>query len=273
MKLTRRELLLGAGLSALGIAGITTGRSRPQYTHYTYAADGNVADRRIRVAWYERYNGAFQETQNGTNDPGFDSALDPNTAPEYVDDPRHVTDVTGPVLSVGGVMPGDRGSLVVGLDVADDGDFVAEAVDVWLRGSLGADAENGLNGPERAAGDTSAANGELDDEVVVELWRDGSPLGSCNGRKDVTERLDDPIVSAAPLSVAFGESTVVGSATGQRVYEALGPGESRCLALRWSFPVASATNRSQGDSTVFDVQFGAVPAGADSPFPTTAGSE
>jgi hypothetical protein len=273
MKLTRRELLagVGAGIGAFGVAGTTAGRRRPRYTHYTYASDGDVDDRRVRIAWYERYNGAFRETQAGTDDPGIDDTLDADTAPGYVDGAALVTDAAGPALSVGDILPGDRGTLAVGLEVADDGDFLSEPVDVWLRGTLSGDADNGVNGPERAAGDAPDGNGELDDELVVEVWRDDSPLGSCNGRQDGTERLEAAVVSATPLSVAFGDSTAVGSATGRRVYGAVAPGQRRCLALRWSLPVASATNRSQGDSVTFDVQFGAAPTGGDSPFPTAGG--
>lgn len=266
MKLTRRELLagVGAGIGALGVAGARTGR-QPRYTHYTYAADGDVDDRRVRVAWYERYNGAFVETHAGETDPGVGDTLDPDAAPAYVDEAVHVTDASGPVLTVENVLPGDRGTLAVGLEVADD-DALAEPVDVWLRGRITDDAENGVNEPELAAGDAAAGNGELDDELVVEVWRDDSPLGSCNGRKDGTELLGSSLVGAAPLSVAFGDSTAVGSEPGRRVYGSVAPGERRCLGLQWSLSFAAATNRSQGDGVAFDVQFGAAPTGADSPF-------
>ena len=268
MQFTRRELLAGIGLGTLGIGGVTLGQGRPRYTHYTYASDGDLDDRRVRVAWYEEYNGAFQETQNGTTDPGFDQTLDPNSTPPYVEDAHFVTDANGPVLSVGNVLPGDKGSLVVGLEVVDDADFLAESVDIWLHATLTGDAENDINGPEQAAGDTSLTDGELDDEVVVELWRDGAPLGSCNGKKDFTESLEGPIVARSPMSVAFGSASDVGDADGQRVLRSISPGRSRCLALAWEFPEMMASNRSQGDSVAFDLVFVGVPVGSDSPFTT-----
>lgn len=273
MQFTRRELLAGIGLGTLGVGGLTLGQGRPRYTHYTYAADDDLDDRRVRVAWYERYNGEFQETQNGTTDPGFDATLDPDTAPAYVEEATFVTDANGPVLSIGNVLPGDEGSLVVGLEVVDDGDFIAEAVDIWLRAVLTADSEQTINGSELAAGDTSATDGELDDEVFVELWRDGAPLGSCNGQKDFTESLEGSIVPRSPMSVAFGPGSDVGDADGERVFSSVSPGQSRCIAFGWEFPEATATNRSQGDGVAFDLVFAAAPDGSTSPFTTTEASE
>ena len=265
MKLTRRQLLIGIGCGGLGVGGVVAGTGQPGYTYYTYAADGDPDDRRLRVAWYERYNGRFQETHNGTTDTGIDDTLDPATAPTYVDEAVYVTNVSGPVISVGNVLPGDEGTLVVGLEVADEDILDATAVDIWLHGSL-ADAENERNGPELAAGDTTDTNGELDDELVVELWRDGAPLGSCNGRQEFTEQLEAPIVAATPASVALAPTSDIGDADGQRILESLSPGQSRCVAFRWELPFETATNRSQGDSVDFDLQFAAVPAGNESPF-------
>jgi len=268
MHVTRRELLAGIGLGALGVGGATLGRGRPRFAYYTYAADGDLDDRRVRVAWYELYNGAFQETHDGTTDPGFEDALDPDTTPTYLEEATLVTDAAGPVLSVGNLLPGDEGSLVVGLEVVDDGDFIAEPLDIWLQARLTADTESDVGEPELTAGDTSATDGELDDEVVVELWRDGAPLGSCNGEKDFTESLESPIVARSPMSVAFGTGSDVGDADGQRVLGSVSPGQSRCLALAWAFPERTATNRSQGDSVAFDLVFAGVPVGSDSPFTT-----
>jgi hypothetical protein len=270
MQLTRRELLAGIGVGTLGVGSLSLVPSSPQFRQYTYASDGDVDDRRVRVAWYERYNGAFRETQGGTTDPGFDDTLDPDSAPGYADEATYVTDGSGPVLNVGNVLPGDEGTLVVGLEVVDDGDFVAEPLDIWLQARLTVDSENDITGPERAAGDTTATDGELDDQVVVELWRDGAPLGSCNGRQDFLESLESPIVARSPLSVAFDPTSDIGDADGRRILASLAPGQTRCLALSWAFPESTATNAAQGDGVTFDLDFAGVPAGAASPF--TGGS-
>jgi hypothetical protein len=270
MQLTRRELLAGIGAGALGFWGFSLVQSSPEFQYYTYAADGDVDDRRVRVAWYERYNGAFQETHNETTDPGFDSALNPNATPTYLEEVTYVTDIAGPVLALGNTLPGDEGTLVVGLEVVDNDDFIAEPLDIWLQARLTSDSENGINGPELAAGDSTPADGELDNEVVVEFWRDGAPLGSCNGKKDFLETLESPIIARSPLSDAFGPESNISGVDGRRIIQSLDPGQTRCIALSWSFPERTATNAAQGDSVSFDLAFAGVPAGAASPF--TGGS-
>jgi hypothetical protein len=265
MQLTRRELLAGAGLGMFGIGGLALGGDRPRFSAYTYAADGDVDDRRVRIAWYERYNGAVRETQAGSTDGDVDvdAVLDPDSDPASVEEATYVTDVTGPVLTVGNAMPGDTGALVVGLSVVVDGDFVAEPLDIWVQARQTADTEGRLNEPEQTAGDTSPDDGELDEEVVVELWRDGAPFGSCNGRTDFTEQLESPIVARSSLADAFGSD---GVGPGRRVFRSLDPGQTRCVALSWEFSHASATNRSQGDGAAFDLVFVGTPVGADNPF-------
>jgi hypothetical protein len=268
MQLTRRKLLGTIGIGAVG-AGVLHGRRGPEYTHYTYAATADLDDRRVRVAWYERYNGDFRENQTGTT-ASLDATLDPETDPAYVTEATYVTDASGPVLSVGDVMPGDEGALVVGLEAVADDDFVPEPIDVWFRATVTGDDERGINGPESRAGDTTAGDGELDEEVLVEVWNDGSPLGTCDGNRQFDESLEDPLVARAPMREAFGAASAAGSTTGLLALTGLDPGESRCVALAWTFPYDAATNRSQGDSATFDVAFGAVPAGGESPFTAEA---
>lgn len=265
MTLTRRDLLAGVGLGVLGFGGFVLHRSQPEYTYYTYASDGDTDDRRLRVAWYERYNGRVLETQAGTEDVGLDAALDPDSDPDYVADPTLLTDVSGPVIAVGNVLPGDEGTLVVGLETLDSEEFIAEPLDVWLRARVTEDAEGQINEVEATVGDTTADDGELDDDVLVEVWRDGSPLGSCNGRREFDESLEGSLAGPAPVARAFGPGSAVGGDSGVRVVPSLGPGRSRCIALAWTFP-ADAGNRSQGDSVGFALAFAGVPAGSESPF-------
>ncbi|WP_246989039.1 hypothetical protein [Halorientalis marina] len=264
MQLTRRKLLGTIGIGTLGV-GVLGGHGGPEFSHYTYAATGDLDDRRVRVAWYERYNGDFRENQAGTT-ASLDETLDPDQAPAYVTEATYVTDASGPVLSVGDVLPGDEGVLVVGLEAVADADFVPEPVDVWFRATVTGDDESGINGPEAAAGDTTVDDGELDEELLVEGWKDGSPLGSCDGTKQFDEDLEGPLVARAPLSEAFGATSDAGSATGLLGLTGLDPGQSRCVALAWTFTYDAATNRSQGDSVAFDVAFGAVPVDSESPF-------
>jgi hypothetical protein len=268
MEFTRRQLLAGVGLGAAGVGSAAFRRPQPQYTNYTYASSGDFDDRQLRIAWYEQYNGVFQENHNGTAE-GFDETLDPDTAPAYVTEATFVTDASGPVIQLSGLMPGDSGLLVVGVEAVADTSLLSDPLDVWLRTTITADGEGSLVEPEQTAGDTTALDGELDDELLVEVWRDGSPLGTCDGQRDVGETVAVP---RAPVSVAFGPGSDAASTTGVRVIDSLSPGESRCLGLAWEYPFDTATNRSQGDTVGFDVVFGAVPTGADSPFGNTTAS-
>lgn len=63
----RRTVL--AGLGAVGAVALGTGAvtaRRPPYTHVTYAqTETDTGGIRLSVAWYETYNGEFQEAQNG----------------------------------------------------------------------------------------------------------------------------------------------------------------------------------------------------------------
>ncbi len=271
MAFTRRELLAGIGGGSLAVGGLALGRSAPRFAQYTYAApDSDTDDGRLRVAWYERYNGTFAGSQSGT-DAGLNDTLDPASTPAYVEDATLVTGVSGPVVALDDVMPGDEGTLVVGLEVVDfDG---AEPLDVWFRAAVTADEENRLNGPEAAAGDTSTDAGELDDRTFVEVWLDGSPLGSCDGRKDFAESLESPLVARTTFDAAFGpgSDSVYATDAGSPAFDAcLTPGDLRCVALAWEFPEAADNNVAQTDSFTFEFEFGAVPCGSEaSPFEVT----
>ncbi|QAU14038.1 hypothetical protein EKH57_15745 [Halorubrum sp. BOL3-1] len=267
MTLTRRELLTGIGGGTLAVGGLTalTGSTRDsrRFSQYTYAApDDDTDDRRLRIAWYEKYNGVFVENHADTDDD-LETTLDPDDGPGYAEEATFVTDASGPVISVGNVLPGDTGVLVVGLEVAED---FADPLGVWLRASVTEDRENGINEPERVAGDTTPDDGELDEVAVVEVWRDGSPFGSCNGRKEFDETLESPLVGPVPFVEAFDSTTDVGGSDGLLAFDCLDPGTLRCVALRWDVPDGTG-NRAQGDSLGFEFSFAGGPCGGDSPFP------
>lgn len=270
MELTRRKMLAGIGGGTLAVGGVSLGQRTPRFARYTYAAaTDDTSDGRLRVAWYETYNGAFQENQGGTTD-GIDATLDPETTPAYVREASYVTDGSGPVVSVGNVLPGDSGTLVVGVEVLDDDaaeEFDAEALDVWFQGRIVENAENGVNGPERAAGDVSPDTGELATSTRIEVWRDGSPLGTCNGRKEFDEQLESALVARTSFADAFAETAPAGSPDGVLALSCLDPGALRCVALAWDLP-ATVGNLAQGDSLGFEFSFAAAPCGSDSPFRT-----
>jgi hypothetical protein len=264
MGFTRRGLLAGIGSGSLALGGLSLGRGSAPFVQYTYSApEDDTTDGLLRVAWYETYNDAFAENHAGTND-GLDPTIDPSESPAYVEEATYVTASSGPVLSVENVLPGDHGTLVVGLEVVDTA--TTSPVDVWFNTAVTADAENGVNEPEQVAGDATPADGELDDETYVEVWLDDSPLGSCDGIRNLDERLRTPVVPRAPVADAFGSTSDSGDADGLRIFDdCLVPGALRCVALSWDIP-ADAGNSMQGDTLGLDVAFAAGPCGGDSPF-------
>lgn len=268
-RLTRRQVLAGLGGASV-VAGVGVGRAarRPAYSRYTYAqSDGGV----LRVAWYETYDDgsgtSFQESQAGTGEDNATRVLDPATAPAYVDD------APGPAITLSDVVPGDSGVLVVGVEVEQVPEGQS-GVDVWLRiGSFDADgagwvpvteAENGIVEPEAVAGDATPDDGELDEELRVDLWRDGGVGGvvsPCDGRRGLAPLLVDG-ASLAAVTAASGPDAY---GTGARLYECLTAGQSRCLALAWEIP-ATVGDRIQSDGVQFDVAFGATPCGDSNPW-------
>jgi len=265
MLFTRRQLLTGIGGGALAVGGLTLGQRSPRFSTYTYAApDDDTDDGRLRVAWYETYNGALVGSTSGDGsetDP--DAVLDPGQPPGYVAEATFVTDVSGPVVSVGNVLPGDTGRLVVGLEVVDT--EPSEPLDVWVAGSVTDANERGINEPERMDGDTTPDRGELSDDAVVEIWLDGSPLRGCNGVKNFEESLESPLVARSSFADAFAPTTGIGGVDGVLALDCLAPGSLRCVALQWELP-PTVGNRSQGDTLGFEFAFSGGPCGGDSPF-------
>jgi hypothetical protein len=276
-QLTRRQLLAAAGVAGVGTglagAGLARATARdPPYTRYTYAAPGDTGERRLRVAWYERYNGAFVGSTNGSGVSDGTAVFDPATDPTYVDDP-------GPVIAVSNALPGDSGVLVVGLaaEAVEDDD---EGVDVWLRVALASNAENGVNEPESLApgeddpigpssGDDDPARplgtGELADTVRLQAWRDGGVggVGACNGQRAPTETaLADGSLAAV--------ATTGSLADGELLLECLPQGGARCVSFAWEIPRETA-NHVQGDGVSFELEFVGQSCGAGDPFAAAEG--
>ena len=263
MKLTRRSLLAGIGGGTLVIGGLRFRQPPPAFTQYTYAAfTEDTNDSILRVAWYETRNGTFLENQAGTTDY-YDATMDSETEPRYLEEATFRTDVAGPVLRLGNVLPGDSGTLVVGLEVVAE--EAASPVSIWLSGVVTEEAENGRNEPERKAGDTTDNLGELATEATVEVWTDSSPLGSCDGLRTLDETLRAPVVPRAPFDDAlYSDSTIAND--GLQVFgDCLDPGTLSCVALAWELPM-TASDRIQGDSFAFDFALAAGPCEGDSPF-------
>jgi hypothetical protein len=278
-QLTRRQLLAAVGGAGVGTGIAAAGLARadawsPPYTQYTYAAPGDTDDRRLRVAWYETYNGAFLESTNASGESNETAVFDPATEPTYVNDP-------GPVIGISDALPGDSGVLVVGLE-ADEVDTDNERVDVWLRVTLSGNTENGVNEPESlAAGEDDplgpssgdddpnrpAGTGELAETLGIRVWKDGGfgGMGACNGQKAPTET---GLVDASLLTVATTDDL----ADGELVVEGLAQGNARCVSFAWDIP-AEIGNHIQGDGVSFVLEFVGQSPDAGNPFTTTTTTE
>jgi hypothetical protein len=266
---TRRQLLAAVGVAGVGTglagAGLARATSRdPPYTRYTYAAEGDTDERRLRVAWYETYNDTFVESTSG--ETNRTTVFDPAAEPTYVNDP-------GPVITVPNALPGDSGVVVVGLE-AQPVETDDEGVDIWLRVRLSENAENGVNEPESLAageddpigsGSGDADSGELGDAVGLQVWKDGGfgGVGACNGERALTETglADDSLVAVAAGSLGGGE----------RVVDCLAQGSARCVSFAWALP-SETGNEIQGDGVAFDIEFLGQSCGGENPFAADGGT-
>jgi len=158
--ISRRAVLGGvAGLGfAFGAGRLFTG-SAVAYTQQA-AAGGSGG---LLVYWRETVNGGVTESSLPSTGDG--------------------SQPTGPVVDLTNAQPGDRGALAVGLALGED---VESSARVWMalvpRGPTPY-AENGINEPERKAGDVTPDVGELQEYVHVDVWYDDGffGLGGCDG--------------------------------------------------------------------------------------------
>lgn len=269
---SRRQVLagvgaLGAASLGAGYAAAVTTRPRP-FTRYTYAQSTDGADL-LRVAWYETYNGTYQGSQLG-----------PDAPPEAWDHTDLGTYVAfdGASVRVDDALPGDSGTVVLGLSPAGETD-----VRVWFRLLLVCAPENGVNEPEREV-DTAADGpdaGELADALRFTLWHDTgvANLAACDGEYTMrgVPGLSEPrIAYGTPRDPVAGEPYAgedpaagypLDLATGQG-RTCLRAGTQTCVGFEWEIP-ATVGNVIQTDGLEFLLQF--VPVACDdetNPFTT-----
>ncbi|WP_435114990.1 hypothetical protein [Halolamina sp. C58] len=255
--LTRRSVLTalgGVGLGTVAGSRLLAGE-RPPFSRYTLAqsAEGTGS---LRVAWYERYGDEPVEGSGGV-DAGAADTLDPDTSPAYVE-----TAATA-VVSLDDVLPGDDGTLVVGLQAID------ADLNVWVRPRITLDAENGQTEPELLAEGADTDDGELDERTDVAYWLDnGVVFGRCNGQRGLLE----PRLTTATGSPATGTLRAVTDALSDGVRlpfdggagcpDALPAGGNRCVGFSWEIP-ETVGNEIQSDVLSFDLEFVATACGDD----------
>lgn len=237
IELTRRKVLVGAGVVGTAGAGTGLGTSalfgdEEQFTNTTLTA----GELDLVVSYATEYDGAGDlQTTSGTVDgePGI-------------------------LFSLHDVKPGDSGRGRICFGVVDN------AAWVWLQAGVATDAENGVTEPEAGAsaehdplGPDSGTDqsGELADALVSEWWYelssppdvddDGSSDPNVDG--DLFDddfnaglRLDgDP---ATPDADPFTGSETLGDAP-----------FTHCLAFSWRLP-ADVGNEVQSDSVTFPIR-------------------
>ena len=238
--------------------GVGAVRARdPPYTKYTYAQTQSEGGR-LSVAWYETYNGEFQEAQNASTEQNATTVTDPGIAPYYI------AEATGPIVTLENVLPGDSGAVLIGL-LAEQVPVEEEAMEVWFRPVLTGNFENGLTEPEFAASDeddtgdgTSA--GEMADALTVRFFKDDGILGGCDGNFWID---DTPITPEASMALVFESLSDGVNLTDGCLLE----GQRLCLGFTWELPAAIG-NHVQTDGVAFDLEFAGVSCGGGNPWAT-----
>jgi hypothetical protein len=272
--ITRRQVLAGLGAVGLVAAGprlVRAARGEPAFTRYTLAQSTNGGPD-LRIAWYETYNGEYREdsgrfTAGDALAPTNESFEAAAAAGRYVDttaDAEGEAVSPGAVVDLGNAVPGDEGTVVVGL-LADAADAT-----VWFRLRLDATPENGVVEPERAPpanDDPTSTVGELQDAVEVSLWYDNGLVGGCNGAIDGGESF---VTGLSTLGDLDGPLAQVAADTDEGVrldFDLLGSGclpanDQQCVGFRWAIP-ASVGNEIQTDGVSFALEFATVPCDSD----------
>ena len=233
LDITRRDVLAGIGATGLAtVAGLGVGTGDAVVYPVSAQAESNGFE--LEVDWRETYNG---------------EVLEDTRASDWT--------ASGPVISLGNVVPGDSGTLGFRIGVADGQETSIEPrIGVDLTSS-----ENGVNEPERKAGDTPGDDdGELEDVIEAQFWEDEGFLDQEMFGGDNAERDGEPLIADG----ATGTLDDVASALPTDEPVSLGcldGDETVTVAFAWEFPRElddGDINITQGDGVTFDLQITAV---------------
>lgn len=229
--MSRRQLL--AGISSGGAASVAglafaTDRSRA-FTKTTRLQTGEIDG--LVLDWRETYNGStLTDTTGGT------TTVSPS----------------GPVISLGNVLPGDSGSLSVRLRIDPEAvDDEEMSVEPELTFSLTDD----LQSPG------------IQEFIDIAVWYDTGlfdfgALGAENAERDPGEQLVHPDAMGAlgDVGAVLDGGVILDSLPGVPGASCLGVDGSVTVTFGWSFPPDQANiNAVQGDTVEFDIQFDATP--------------
>lgn len=236
-RLSRRSILSIAagsvGAVTLGAASTRVVSGRVDHTYSTMQRDGEVD---ILLDWSEFYNGDQLEAQ----------------------DTPTSHDSGNPLVTLDNVLPGDTGRIAFGLRTAGE-----QPAALQLRLRELSEAENGINEPEAAGGDTSPDSGELLQHVTVRGWYDtgvslaGSTIyGACNGQFD--EVGEEQKFEGSLPAVLSDEWRPLDAHPDSETESCLGIDEGICFVLEWSLPKdlpGVDDNIVQSDSVSVEVAF------------------
>ncbi len=225
--ISRRQLLASvgvAGFAGLGVRRTTVTGAPPAYTDYTYARTDDGGPR-LRVAWYSTYNGRVVNTTPTTTVEGLEERSfersEPVPTERYVDE--YDTGTHGPLVAVSNALPGDSGTIAIGL--------IAEEMDARVRL-------------------VPTVSGALSDVVDLAFWYDTGLLGigGCAGADAVPADPDLELTLAAFASTYGADG--LGLRHGAR--DCLTEGARLCLGVAWRID-ESVSNEWQGRGLEFDL--------------------
>jgi len=233
-KPTRRSVLTSVGAAGVGgygflrFRGASTAGDGEEYTNYTLAETHGP---QLLVGWYSTYNGHLRSGAPTDGDVWEYDATD-----EYIDGVDAVL-ADHPAVDIGNLLPGDSGTLSVGLFVEPD----SESGRVWMRLDSG-------------------AGSQLSEAIEVAVWYDTGifGIGGCQGAEN-GPTIDTITPSSATLADSGSLSEGIEINSGIFDNGVIDPSERVCVALSWSFPAGNG-NELQNSSTTFDLEFVAVSA-------------
>lgn len=231
--ISRRNVLTGVSVTGLSAAaGLAVGPDRAVAFTGSTQVESNAA--MLDVEWRETYNGRVVEDTRSADWTG-----------------------DGPAISLEDVLPGDSGTFSFRIGIGEPEGGSAEPQFAF---DLTGTPENGINEPERKAGDTSPNEGELQDVVRAKFWRDDglfdgffSDLASFGG-DNAEHDLGEPLIpgetegTLAEVAMAFEDE-------GRVSLGCIEGDETVTVTFGWEFAETENgdPNETQGDGVSFDL--------------------
>ncbi|MFB6069215.1 MAG: hypothetical protein ABEJ90_04730 [Halobacterium sp.] len=236
--ITRRRVLAAVG--SLGFLGASArvgrgalGLERVEFTRQMQINESeSMPD--VLLNWRETYNGAVLE------ESGFTTA--PTAGP------------ASPIVGLTDLVPGDEGSLTLQVALGEgETESTPTSARIRLTVELYENSDEGVNEPEREAGDVPGTVGDLGDAVELEIRYDDG----CNGT-DLPVLPDDPTIAAGTVVDVAEDSPLADGVELQSPGACFDVGESTCLTMTWTLPEGIG-NVIQGDSLGFRLRFTPLP--------------